>query len=116
MVLYNESEDEIDYNNKCVWGNACTKTAKECKDAQNAKECDKITLKSSNKNCIYLNGECKEQYQDCASYNNNGKEKIEQSVCESIVLVEALLGLNNHHCVFKNDQCVEEEKKSLFWI
>ena len=112
MVLYNESEDEIDYNNKCVWGNACTKTAKECKDAQNAKECDKITLKSSNKNCIYLNGECKEQYQDCASYNNNGKEKIEQSVCESIVLVEALLGLNNHHCVFKNNQCVEEEKKS----
>ena len=112
MVLYDESENEIDYKYKCVWNNACSKIAKECKDAQNVNECNKLILTSSNKNCVYLNGECKEQYIDCASYNNNnGKEKIEQSVCESIVLVETLLGVNQH-CVFKNGQCVKEEKKS----
>jgi len=112
MVLYDKSKEEIDYNNKCVWdNNACSKKAKECKDAQNVDECQKITLSSSNKNCIYLKGECKEQYIDCASYNN-GKEKIEQSVCKSIVLVEPLFGFNNNHCVFKNGECVEEERKS----
>ena len=34
--------------------------------------------------------ETKEQYKDCESYNNNGKEQIEQSVCESIILNDYL--------------------------
>ena len=56
MVLYDESENEIDYKYKCVWNNACSKIAKECKDAQNVNECNKLILTSSNKNCVYLNG------------------------------------------------------------
>ena len=61
-----------------------------------------------------MNGQCKEQYKDCASYNNNnGKEAIEQSVCESIVI--DTYDTHEYKCVFKSgttNQCVRELKYS----
>ena len=113
IILYEEVAGGV-FNiksSKCVWEkNACNEKPKECGDAQNAKECSLITPTSSNKECIYLNGQCKEQYEDCDAYNNNGKETIEQTVCESIVL-----GDTSYKCVFKSgnpNECVQQKKYS----
>ena len=117
IILYEKYEDGVKKNTKCVWEDkGCVEKPKECEDAKNAKECGTIDLTLSGKNdkkCIYLNGQCKEQYKDCASYNNNGKEAIEQSVCESIVIISN--DLNDYKCVFKSgttNQCVRELKYS----
>ena len=113
IILYEEDVGGV-FNiksSKCVWEkNACNEKPKECGDAQNAKECSLITPTSSNKECIYLNGQCKEQYEDCEAYNNNGKETIEQTVCESIVLADT-----SYKCVFQSGtptKCVQQKKYS----
>jgi hypothetical protein len=113
IVLYKEDVGRVytKKSAKCVWEkNACVENPKECGDAQNAAECSLITPTSSNKKCIYLNGQCKEQYEDCDAYNNNGKETIEQTVCESIVL-----GDTSYKCVFQSGtptKCVQQKKYS----
>ena len=58
---------------------------KEWKDAKTYEEC-KVIIPPTNKKCIYLNDECKEQYKDCESYSNNGKETVTESICNSIIL------------------------------
>ena len=57
-----------------------------------------------------MNGQCKEQYEDCDAYNKNGKETIEKTVCESIVL-----GDTSYKCVFQSGtptKCVQQKKYS----
>ena len=113
IILYEEDVGGV-FNiksSKCVWEkNACEEKPKVCGDAQNAAECSLITPTSSNKKCIYLNGQCKEQYEDCDAYNKNGKETIEQTVCESIVLADT-----SYKCVFQSGtptKCVQQKKYS----
>ena len=113
IILYEEDVGRVytKKSAKCVWEkNACVETPKVCGDAQNAAECSLITPTSSNKECIYLNGQCKEQYEDCDAYNKNGKETIEQIVCESIVLADT-----SYKCVFQSGtptKCVQQKKYS----
>ena len=111
IVLYEEGEygeygPPAKKNYKCVWeSNACKEKQKECGDAQNADECNKITPTSNDKYCIYMNGQCKEQYKNCETYKGN-----EQSVCESIVPDDI-----SSKCVFKSEatnKCVKEPKYS----
>ena len=113
IVLYKEDVGRVytKKSAKCVWEkDSCVENPKVCGDAQNAAECSLINPTSSNKKCIYLNGQCKEQYEDCNAYNKNGKETIEQNVCESIVL-----GDTSYKCTFKSgnpNECVQEKKYS----
>ena len=78
---------------------------KVCEDAKNSYECSSITPTNSKKSCIYENEECKEQYKDCDSYNNNGEETVTKSVCESIILSS-----DSYKCVFKEGNTCEREK------
>ena len=113
IILYEEDVGRVytKKSAKCVWEkDSCVENPKVCGDAPNAAECSLITPTSSNKKCIYLNGQCKEQYEDCEAYNNNEKETIEQTVCESIVL-----GDTSCKCVFQSgtpDKCVQQKKYS----
>jgi hypothetical protein len=113
IILYEEDVGRVytKKSAKCVWEKgSCVENPKVCGDAQNAAECSLITPTSSNKKCIYLNGQCKEQYEDCDAYNKNGKETIEKTVCESIVL-----GDTSYKCTFKSgnpNECVQEKKYS----
>jgi hypothetical protein len=113
IILYEEDWGRVykKKSAKCVWEkNACVENPKVCGDAQNAAECSLITPTSSNKKCLYLNGQCTEQYKDCDAYNNNGKETIEQTVCESIVLADT-----SYKCVFQSGtptKCVQQKKYS----
>ena len=79
---------------------------KVCEDAKTKNECNSITPTNNKKRCVYENEECKEQYKDCDSYNNNGEETVTKSVCESIILSS-----DSYKCVFKEGNTCEEEKK-----
>ena len=110
-ILYDE-DGNLDYEYKCVWDNGCKKELKKCEDAKNEIECNNI-ITPDNKKCIYINDECKEQYKDCESYNNNGKEQIEQSVCESIILNDYLF--NTDKCSFEPgnpNKCVRKKRET----
>ena len=108
IVPYDKSNYRVDYKNKCVWeGQRCVIKTKVCGDAKDFYECSQITPATANKNCAYINGECKEQYKDCSTYNS--ESNIEKTVCESIFVGEL------YKCVFKSgtpDQCVQESKYS----
>lgn len=115
IIPYN-SEGNILKSNKCVMeGNKCIMKNKECSEAKTYKECYEIEPSDTNKNCIYLNGECKEQYKDCASYNSNGKESIEKDKCESILIMDYDFRYTKI-CVFTQgntnvpNKCEEKEK------
>ena len=56
--------------------NVCTMIKKGCNEAKTEYECSKFEPPNSGKECIYLNGECKEQYKNCDNYNNNGEEEV----------------------------------------
>lgn len=112
----------MDYEYKCVWDNGCQKELKKCEDAKNYDECKNIVA-PTNKQCIYINDECKEQYKDCESYNNNGKEQIEQSVCESIILNDnnflyqdkcSFVAGNPNKCVRKKRETCSDFKRDDF--
>ncbi len=108
-----DEDGNFDYEYKCVWDNGCQKELKKCEDAKNYDECKNIVA-PTNKQCIYINDECKEQYKDCESYNNNGKEQIEQSVCESIILNDYLF--NTDKCSFESgnpNKCVRKKEKNV---
>lgn len=114
MVLYKQNELGLYYkktSSKCVWENkSCVEKAKECWEAINPRECLSITPTNTYKMCFYLYGECKEVYKDCEAYNNNGKEEIIKSVCESIFFQYPTI-----KCVFKSgnpNQCVQENVTS----
>ena len=82
---------------KCVFGtNGCERVSKECTDAKSATECYSISPTDTNKNCIYTDNKCIEQYKDCDTYNNNAKT-IEENVCKSIILRDSNEG---QKCVF----------------
>ena len=108
IVPYDKSNYRVDYKNKCVWeSQSCVIKTKVCGDAKDFYECSQITPATANKNCAYINGECKEQYKDCSTYNS--ESNIEKTVCESIFVGEL------YKCVFKSgtpDQCVQESKYS----
>lgn len=63
--------------------------------------CRAIHLASENKNCIYLNDECKEQIADCELYSGNVATE-----CESIIPKNDPL---HTKCVYKNDKCQPKE-------
>ena len=97
----------LDSNNKCI------KKEKECKEAQSYEEC-KLIIPPTNKNCIYLNDECKEQYKDCESYSNNDKEAVTESICNSIILDYTSTGVQTTKCKFISgnpNRCETQQKK-----
>lgn len=107
IIPYDENGYSVSYSNKCVFDsdNKCKMELKVCEDAKNSYECSSITPTNSKKSCIYENEECKEQYKDCDSYNNNGEETVTKSVCESIILSS-----DSYKCVFKEGNTCEREK------
>ena len=94
---------------KCVLDedNVCTMIKKGCNEAKTEYECSQFEPPNSDKECIYLNGECKEQYKNCDNYNNNGEEEVNQNVCESIVMKDS-----SYKCIFdtSNKKCIQKKK------
>ena len=106
IIPFKDKETSLKYSHKCVFdNNKCVMKEKECKEAKSFEEC-KLIQPAINKKCIYQNNECKEQYKDCESYNNNGKDTIEKTVCESIILDNPL-----EVCTFKPGSPNKCEKK-----
>lgn len=98
---------------KCVMENGvCTMKKKECKEYTNEFVCTIINLylylEGEDKRCVYYNNECIEQWKDCSTYSDNA-EKVEKSVCESIILSS-----DSKKCVFESGEtknsCVEKDK------
>ena len=119
IIRYQDKETSLKYIHKCVLeNNNWVMKEKKCEEAITYDEC-KLIKAPTNKKCIYLNEEWKEQYKDCESYNNNGKEPIEQNICESIVLDYLSLdsgipSYQTNKCVFKqgtSNKCEKQEKK-----
>lgn len=108
IIPYDENGYSLQYKNKCVFDNdnKCKMELKSCEDAKTSYECGRITPTNDKKKCKYENEECKEQYIDCDSYNNNGEETVIKSVCESIIL-----NSDSYKCVFKEGNICERGKK-----
>ncbi len=61
------------------------KSIKKCEEAKDENECGTTTPTDTNKNCVFTNNKCVEQYKTCEVYNGiNGT--IDKEVCESIIL------------------------------
>ena len=94
---------------KCVLDedNVCTMVKKDCKEATTEYECSNFAPSNSEKECIYIKGECKEQYKNCDYYNNNGEEEVNQNICESIIMKDS-----SYKCVFDsiNKKCKQKKK------
>ena len=69
-------------------------------DEEKFNACKNVKLASSDKGCVYLNDECKEQIQSCDLYKGSVA-----SECEAIIPLNYPY---NTKCVFKNNQCQEE--------
>ena len=81
---------------------------KSCSEMETEKSCQKLNLDDPNKQCVYINNAWVEQYIDCETYSNNGKEDVVQTKCEAIKLSDS-----SHKCVFYPDatkKCQEEKK------
>ena len=109
------SESEIDYSSKCVFGNAgCERVSKICEEEKDERLCSYIDTNNENTNCVFKNNKCVEQYKTCESYETNG-QPINKETCESIFLTNSLI----KKCVYNeqegannsiNKTCVEERK------
>lgn len=108
------NRNSILYGQKCVIGQyGCTNVDKECSEAKDEKECYSITVSSSsNKECLFIDNTCKEQYKSCILYETN-ESTLNKETCESIVLKDD----NKNKCVFTEGKdgakgtCRTSEKK-----
>lgn len=82
-ILY-DNDNDIDLDYKCTWKDTCVKEKRLCSDARSIQECSVISPSSSYKECIFIDGSCREQYTRCSAYNS-GNEK-DSTKCESIML------------------------------
>ena len=103
IIPYENKYKSLESTHKCIMKKEnnnfyCTMVEKECKDAKNENECTKKILAPTNKQCIYDNGQCKEQYIDCDTYTNNVLE-VDKNICESIKLPYIL----ESKCVYNPD-------------
>lgn len=71
----------IDGNN-----NTCKEVNKNCSEINNEDYCRYGVVSGSDKNCVFKNNKCVEQYKTCQSYNKLGN--VEKYTCESIILSE----------------------------
>ena len=67
--------------------------------------CSNIKLADENKQCSFINNECKEQPKECSLYTGENAEE-----CESIIPTSLYSYASNKKCVFKNGKCEEESK------
>ena len=108
IIPHDEYKSSLANYNKCILGqdNKCQMVPITCKDAKDQNHCEQISLSSSEKHCVYINGECKEQFRTCDYYNNNGVEPVTKTVCESIILTNP-----SYKCVFtENNKCLQKSK------
>lgn len=105
IIPHNEKRESLNSTYKCVMGinNQCGRKRKECKDFKTIEECQFFDI-SLKKNCVFLNGQCNEQYITCDDYSNSG-ETIEESKCNSIVLKD-----ETSKCVFNSGKCESQKK------
>ena len=86
-------------NNKCVH------TRKDCQDAKKYDECLSLNIDSNKENCAFIDGECRKQFKDCASFNGESQDR---NLCESIILLDY-----KRKCTFSStdNTCSEVDKK-----
>lgn len=108
---YSSSYYYPDYSFKCVYGEkGCEKIRKKCEEAKNQNECQSISPFDTDKMCVYNNG-CIEQYKSCSAYNK--QDKVEQAVCENILMqgykckFTAGTGNNKNTCTEEALKCSE---------
>ena len=114
---YNKEGSEIIDTSKCKYesGVGCQRVPKDCSDADgNPMLCAKISplIKDNNvKYCTYINGDCKEHYKTCESY-----EGSVQTDCENIVPQNYI----HKPCRYEYDssegksKCITKKECSLF--
>ena len=106
-IKYND-EYYYDLSRKCVYNTEyeiCEEEKKTCSEARNADECKSIKPSVLNKECVYKDNSCVEQYDSCESYATSG-ETIDQTKCENIILSD-----NQKKCTYSSNTCKTETKK-----
>ena len=91
-----ETCESIGGGNVCILDKDTTCKAKViyCSDAADINECSKAKAKSDKKECIYTDGQCKENYKTCEDYIGNNKANC-----------EAIIQFNGKKCVFDSTGC-----------
>ena len=103
IIPYKNKYTSLETSHKCIIKNEnnnlfCSMEAKECKEAITREQCLNEIIPPTDKKCIYINGQCKEEYIDCDAYSNSGSE-IDKDICESIILSDKLV----YKCIFNPD-------------
>lgn len=89
---------------KCVLDSkeGCIRKSKGCSDAKTSIECSSSEASdTTNKQCIFYNNQCTEQFKTCASYTGN----VVQETCENIILSD-----NTKKCSLVSNVCTQGNK------
>ena len=100
--------DSLDNESECVFTDShCTRKSKDCSEISGSTICIYHTLDDSNKRCIYDNGQCKEVYKSCSSYNSASNKN--EAGCKGITLYDSYGDINyNIKCIYEGETCQEK--------
>ena len=109
IIPYNDYGTSLENSQKCVYeSNKCVMKKKECSEMKTKNLCENLSPDDTDKQCVYINNNCEEQYLDCDTYSNNEKEDVVQTKCEAIKLKDS-----SYKCVFHSNaakKCQKEQK------
>ena len=89
----------------------CSTKDKECKDiTEGESACLYFRPKDTNKRCVYIGTECKEQFKTCELYNQNASPK-DATECKNIMLYnDNNILRTKYYCDYIDSQCTEQQK------
>ena len=78
-----------DFSSRCEFkNNECVRISKKCEEAKNENECGAIQLTNTDKECVFTNDKCIEQYKTCSKYNAI-TGPLDSNTCQSIIIKES---------------------------
>ena len=121
IEYYDDSKGKFDISYNCVFDsyrNTCTKNDKECSDITDKKSCFSHPLNKPNMECVYVNGICKEQNEDCefTDYNNCGSVTIFNEYKEVDYTKECVWNWDFGDCNIEevvHESCIENLPESV---
>ena len=106
----------ISYSKVCEYissTSTCQSRDKECKDFTEELSCTYFSPKDTDKRCVYIDSQCKEQYKTCELYNSNVKEADKKAAdCEAIQIYKSYSIDDYSKCVYdENTKTCSTKKK-----
>ena len=108
IKIYIDTNQNFDDSQICIFSEGkCLTRDKQCSDILNSTDCKAFVPKDSNKECIYIENHCKEQYKTCELYDKFELNKNKED-CESIIIQD-----KTDWSLYKSDVCTFFEGKCL---